>query len=130
MQKKLEQMTLAKEKTEEMLKEKEEALRLREEELETRGPSFALGYPLCASIQAIETNSIHDMRKMGTSPVASRVDLCKDSSNLMLLQVVFDLLNKNQDLSCGKESFLVVAQQYVDEHGTEALEKLISLRSL
>lgn len=45
-----------------------------------------------------------------------------------LLQVVLDLLNKNQDLTRDEESILVVAQQYLDEHGTEALEKLISLK--
>ncbi|KAK1402100.1 hypothetical protein POM88_001705 [Heracleum sosnowskyi] len=48
--------------------------------------------------------------------------------SLQLLQVVLDLLNKNQNLSLEGESFLVVAQRYVDEHGTEALEKLISLK--
>lgn len=45
-----------------------------------------------------------------------------------LLQVVLDLLSKNHNLSLEGESFLVVAQRYVDEHGTEALEKLISLK--
>lgn len=45
-----------------------------------------------------------------------------------LLQVVLDLFNKNQDHSRDEESVLVVAQRYVDEHGTEALEKLISLK--
>ncbi|KAK1351837.1 hypothetical protein POM88_053978 [Heracleum sosnowskyi] len=55
MQKKLEQMTLAKEKTEEMLKEKEEALRLREEELETRG--YSLGkYVLKITCSAVPSN--------------------------------------------------------------------------
>ncbi|KAK1402093.1 hypothetical protein POM88_001698 [Heracleum sosnowskyi] len=54
--------------------------------------------------------------------------LVREYLNVQLLQVVLDLFNKNQDLSCGKESFLVVAQRYVDEHGTEALEKLISLK--
>ncbi|KAK1402094.1 hypothetical protein POM88_001699 [Heracleum sosnowskyi] len=131
-------------------------------------PSFALVYPLCASIQAIETNSIHDMRKMVTYwiifsllclfehtfrgflqwlpvwiyakivvilwlviPIFDGAGIAYDSLvrpclYAQLLQVVLDLLNKNQDLSRNEESFLVVAQRYVDEHGTEALEKLIS----
>ncbi|KAK1402110.1 C2H2-type domain-containing protein [Heracleum sosnowskyi] len=133
-------------------------------------PSFALGYPLCASIQATETNCKYHMRKMVTYwilfsliclfehtfsgllqwlpvwPYAKilaifwlvipRFDgafiaydsLVSPCLSLQLLQVVLDLLNKNQNLSLEGESFLVVAQRYVDEHGTEALEKLISLK--
>ncbi|KAK1372868.1 hypothetical protein POM88_029061 [Heracleum sosnowskyi] len=162
MQKKLEQMTLAKEKTEEMLKEKEEALRLREEELETRG--YSLGkYVLKITCSAVPSNLREVPRHLSIDliillvtficvklpvwiyakivvilwlviPIFDGAGIAYDSLvrpclYVQLLQVVFDLLNKNQDLSCGKESFLVVAQQYVDEHGTEALEKLISLRA-
>ncbi|KAK1402106.1 hypothetical protein POM88_001711 [Heracleum sosnowskyi] len=133
-------------------------------------PSFALGYPLCASIQAIETNCKYHMRKMVTywvlfsliclfehtfsgllqwlpvwpyakilaifwlviprfdGAIIAYDSLVSPCLSLQLLQVVLDLLNKNQNLSLEGESFLVVAQRYVDEHGTEALEKLISLK--
>lgn len=45
-----------------------------------------------------------------------------------LLQVVLDLLNKNQYLSLEGEPFLVVAQRYVNKHGTEDLEELNSIK--
>ncbi|KAK1386191.1 C2H2-type domain-containing protein [Heracleum sosnowskyi] len=135
-------------------------------------PSFALGYPLCASIRAIETNSDFYMRKLVAYwisfslislfeyafsillewvpvwPYVKILTICwlvipgfngaiiaydnivHPCLSMQLPQIIVDMLNKKQNVSLTRESFLEDAEKYVKENGTEALEKLFSSKPI
>ncbi|KAK1386192.1 hypothetical protein POM88_023927 [Heracleum sosnowskyi] len=135
-------------------------------------PSFALGYPLCASIRAIETNSDFYIRKLVAYwisfslislfeytfsillewvpvwPYVKILTICwlvipgfngaiiaydnivHPCLSMQLPQIIVDMLNKKQNVSLTRESFLEDAEKYVKENGTEALEKLFSSKPI
>ncbi|KAL6347743.1 hypothetical protein AAG906_026272 [Vitis piasezkii] len=105
-------------------------------------PLFALGYPLCASIRAIETNSISDFRKLVAYWVLFSLISLFDHAFAKLLEwvpfwpyiklmVICWLVIRQFDgsfmsINTYRENFLVSADQYIKENGPEALEKLLA----
>ncbi|XP_059647969.1 uncharacterized protein LOC132294218 isoform X3 [Cornus florida] len=133
-------------------------------------PLISLGYPLCASIRAIEVKSNLDMQKLITYWILfSLISLFELGFSkpiewlpfwpyikLMVIsylvlprfdgayhvyaylvrpycyvnpQVVINKFNKLKELSHKGENFLAMAEKYVEENGSEALEKLIASKS-
>uniref|UniRef100_A0A5B7ATI9 HVA22-like protein n=1 Tax=Davidia involucrata TaxID=16924 RepID=A0A5B7ATI9_DAVIN len=131
-------------------------------------PLLALGYPLCASIRAIETNSNSDMQKLITYWILFSFISLFELGFVQLIewlpfwpylkvivtgwlvlpsfdgayhvydclvrpllsvnpQVVINHFNKPKDgLSFKTEDFLAMAERYVKENGSEALEKFVA----
>ncbi|XP_015892230.3 uncharacterized protein LOC107426541 [Ziziphus jujuba] len=129
-------------------------------------PLLALGYPLCASVWAIENNSISDTKKLNAYwVVLSLILLLEHALNLLKwlllwqhirLMIVcwlviphFDgalyvymhlirpclctdlqnVINKRMESLYAKDNFLAEMEKYVKENGSEALEKIIALKS-
>uniref|UniRef100_A0A5B7APL4 C2H2-type domain-containing protein n=1 Tax=Davidia involucrata TaxID=16924 RepID=A0A5B7APL4_DAVIN len=134
-------------------------------------PLLALGYPLCASIRAIETNSNSDMQKLITYWILFSLISLFELAFVQLIewlpfwpylkvivtgwlvlpsfdgayhvydclvrpllsvnpQVVINHFNKPKDgLSFKTEDFLAMAERYVKENGSEALEKFVASKS-
>uniref|UniRef100_A0A5B7ARY4 HVA22-like protein n=1 Tax=Davidia involucrata TaxID=16924 RepID=A0A5B7ARY4_DAVIN len=134
-------------------------------------PVLALGYPLCASIRAIETNSNSDMQKLITYWILFSLISLFELAFVQLIewlpfwpylkvivtgwlvlpsfdgayhvydclvrpllsvnpQVVINHFNKPKDgLSFKTEDFLAMAERYVKENGSEALEKFVASKS-
>ncbi|KAJ6302701.1 hypothetical protein OIU77_016731 [Salix suchowensis] len=93
-------------------------------------PVFGLGYPLCASIQAIETNSNSDTLKLITYWVSISVVLLFERAfelewltfwPYIKLMIVGCLVLPDFD-----DDFHVEVERYVKENGTDALENLIA----